>query len=405
MLAANPKSTKSARYRGGLMSLLIACLILVSSAVNTEPLPNMPGSETKSFAFTYMWFAIHESPEDCLDGLNTSLRDVAISHLSAAEQARLRSPKHRSEYTNMGMDLGRERRAQLGDESSCDHPDKFDDPTQTLVSGKVSLGLDLDGHNSTSDSSPTNSCPHVDFSGPGGQAGIDNQFYRVAGCIESYRRDSLYVSGGIEDFVIGAHLVGRITTLMEINGIDDSLNDESVEVAIYSSDDPVPYDSQENGLPHASLTATDNPRWRNVTQGKIVDGVLTTDTFDLLLKFGYRRGTEYDLKGARLELNLLPDGHAEGTLAGYYDTDMIYRAMFKDRFGEVQAPYGYTCPAVHKALAKNSDGYPDPDTGKCTAISTAFTIKAMPAFVIQPDRVKTPEEIADEAKASNKWGG
>jgi hypothetical protein len=266
------------------------------------------------------------------------------------------------------------------------------------------MGLDLDGYDSASSSVAPQSCPHTDFVGPDGSAGIDNQFYRVVGCIESYRRDSLYVSGGIEDFVIGAHLVGRITTLLEINGVDDSLNDDDVDVSIFSSEDPVPYDSQENGLPNASLTATDNPRWRNDVKGRIENGVLKTDSFDLLLKFGYRTGTEYDLKGARLELNLLPDGNAEGTLAGYYDIDEIYRAMFRDRFGEVQAPYGYTCPAVHRALAENADGYPDPDSGNCTAISTAFTVKAMPAFVIQPERVKTPEEIAAAANSDKKWG-
>jgi hypothetical protein len=391
--------------RTRLKHVAVVLLVLLSfSSLHAEPFPNSPGSTTRSFAFTYMWFAIHESAEDCPDGLNTSLRDVAISHLSAAEQARLRSPLHRSEYTNMGMDLGRTRREQLGDVSSCDEPGKFDDPAQTLVSSKTSLGLDLDGHNSSSTSAAPRSCPHVDFVSTNGQAGIDNQFYRVAGCIESYRRDSLYVSGGIEDFVIGAHLVGRITTLLEVNGVDDSRNDDSVEVAIYSSEDPVPYDAQEKGLPNASLTATDNPRWRNLVKGKIEDGVLTTDAFDLLLKFGYREGTEYDLKGAQLELNLLADGSAEGTLAGYYDIDEVYRAMFKDRFGEVQAPYGYTCPAVHKALVENADGYPDPDSGNCTAISTAFTVKAMPAFVIQPDRVKTPEEIAAAANSEKKWG-
>ncbi len=382
--------------------LLCVAGLFFSSTVLADGLPNSPGSTTRSFAFTYMWFAIYESADDCPEGLNTSLRDVAISHLSAEEQARLRSPLHRSEYTNMGMDLGRQRREQLGDESSCDHPDQYDDPPQTLVSGKQALGLDLDDR--VSDGAETESCPHQDFIGLDGRPGIDNQFYKVAGCIESYRRDSLYVSGGIEDFVIGAHLVGRITTLLEISGIDDPLNDDEVEVSIYSSDDPVPYDSQEQGLPNASLTATDNPSWRNHTRGRIDQGVLITEPMDLLLKYGYREGTNYDLKNARLELKLLPDGRAEGLLAGYYDIDEVYRAMFRDRFGEVQAPYGYTCPAVHRALAENADGYPDPETGQCTAISTAFNVKAMPAFVIQPDRIKTVEEIAAEQSNKKSWG-
>ena len=29
-----------------------------------------------------------------------------------------------------------------------------------------------------------------------------------------------------------------------------------------------------------------------------------------------------------------------------------------------------------------ADGYPDPKTGECTQISTAFTIEALPAFVL-----------------------
>jgi len=392
------------------LTIAAAMLSLVLSAACSGPPETVSGSSaearTMGFAFTYLWFSIYESPEDCPDGLNLALRDVAIMDLSQAEQERLVSPPHRSEYTNLGMDLGRQRNAQLGGESSCNYPEKFDDPPQRLVQGAIAFGKDLDGYDSTTSDPGPASCPHPDFESPDGAKGIDNQLYRVLGCIESYRQDSLYVSSGMKDFVIGAHHIGQITTLLEIRDVDDPRNDDAVEVSVFSSDDPVPYDSAKSGLPHASFTATDNPRWHNSVRGKIVDGVLLTEPFDLLLKFGYRKGTEYDIKGARIELALAADGTATGSLVGYYDKDEIYAALFKDKFGEVQAPYGYTCPAVHEALAENADGYPDADTGECTAISTAFDIQAVPAFIFQPDRMKTEEEVAaiEAETSSKKWG-
>ena len=48
--------------------------------------------------------------------------------------------------------------------------------------------------------------------------------------------------------------------------------------------------------------------------------------------------------------------------------------------GEYLAQRGYVMVTLNFRHA--ADGYPDPKTGECTQISTAFTIEALPAFVL-----------------------
>ena len=42
----------------------------------------------------------------------------------------------------------------------------------------------------------------------------------------------------------------------------------------------------------------------------------------------------------------------------------------------------WSCPALYTAAKELADGYPDPKTGDCTAISSAFKFDALPAFVL-----------------------
>jgi hypothetical protein len=45
----------------------------------------------------------------------------------------------------------------------------------------------------------------------------------------------------------------------------------------------------------------------------------------------------------------------------------------------------FSCPAFYEAGKRLADGYPDPNTGECTALSAAFHIEGLPAFVIHSD--------------------
>jgi hypothetical protein len=42
----------------------------------------------------------------------------------------------------------------------------------------------------------------------------------------------------------------------------------------------------------------------------------------------------------------------------------------------------HTCNGAYYALKQFADGHRDPNSGQCSAISTQYRIKAIPAFVV-----------------------
>lgn len=355
---------------------------------------SVPEGGTIGLAFSYFWYDNLETKQDCPEGYAYALRDLAILGLPEEKQEYLLKAENRSTYYKMGYALAAKRMREQNGVSTCNIPNAYDDPPLRTVQSNLANGRDLDGK--TSEGSDDASCGSVDFQAPDGRTGIDNQLYRVMGCIDSFRRDAEFAGGAMEDYHIGAYRDGEITTLMEITGVDDMQNDDSVEVGIYSSQEPTPYDAEKNGIGYASLTITNNKLWHNKTTGRIEDGVLITEPFTLRLKFGWTgRPAEYLIKDTQIHLDLNQDGSAEGDLVGYFDLMHAYWHNFHDEQGALQVANGYTCPAVWDALHKYADGYRDPETGKCTAISTAMKIKAVPAFVIHPPEEDLTKYVMD----------
>jgi hypothetical protein len=174
---------------------------------------------------------------------------------------------------------------------------------------------------------------------------------------------------------------------MEITGIVDPRNSPQVEVAFYRAVDPFHIDSSGRILPHASYRIDMNggkPRYGAVARGRIVDGVLKTDPIDLQLPFyGNSAYAEIDLRDMQLQLDLKPgaDGKVHGLAGGYYDFDKWWEYMLKIEF--LIATGDWSCPALYTAARQLADGYPDPKTGDCTAISSAFKFDALPAFLVR----------------------
>ncbi|WP_084419916.1 hypothetical protein [Henriciella litoralis] len=341
--------------------------------------------ETIGLAFSYFWYNNYETPDDCPEGLSYALRDIAIMNLPKEKQEFLLKAENRSTYYKMGYALSAKRHREQGT-SICNVPLAYDDPPLRTVQTDIAYGRDLDG--ATSNGSDDDSCGTVDFTSPDGREGIDNEMWRIMGCIDSYRRTAEFAGGAFEDYHTGAYRDGEVTTIMEITGVDDRQNDDYVEVGVYSSHEPTPYDAEKNGIGYASLTVTPNKLWHNTTTGRIVDGELITEPFDLRLKFGFTgRAAEYYIKRTQIHLTLNEDGTASGDLAGYQDLNHAYWHNFHDKSGAFQVANGYTCASAWRALEAHADGIKDPETGKCTGISTALKIEAVPAFVIHP-----PEE-------------
>lgn len=369
------------------LALLASAAILVGAVpALASPQDGITGT-TRGFVFQYFWYAMHYGADDCPQGLAISLEKEYVPRAYTAGRPKL-DGKDALSYRGL-----------KGTEERCRTPAAFEEPPLRIVQGKVALGMDLDG--TDSGGTGANSCAHPNFLGPDGEKGIDNQLYRVLGCIAAYRPEQHFQSNTIRDFVNSARQDGQVTTVMEVRGLDDDLNDDQVEVGLYSTRNPTLYDPERKGVPYESYQIDPNPRWQNIGRGKVENGVLTTEPFDVRLDHyqgeGWKHRSEYQIKGARLRLQLRPDGSAEGMLAGYADVEAAYNTEFTQWGPVLEFGFGGSCPALYKALNDQADGYPDPVTGRCTALSTAFRIDAVPAFLIHPKEQAAPAEGAQVA--------
>ena len=301
------------------------------------------------------------------------------------------SPKDRDRLTNGGelepVDPPRRPRSVLrgpNKEDVCWNPEIVKDPPLRMVRGKFGYGMNLDG--TQTGEATAKSCKHTKFTTPDGKTQVDNQMYRLLGCIYGWRKGE-YIEAHADrerrDSSVGI-------MLLEVSDVDDEQNDDDVKVTFFSTHDVLPKDSTGKILPYASYRVADMAQYGAVAKGKIVDGKVVTTPLDARLPlYGHQIMGEMFIKEMRIELPLTttePGAPLNGMMAGYYDFDSWWQYI--RRIESVLVTGQWSCPALYVAAKQMADGYPDPKTGNCTAISTAMNIEALPAFVVRGD-VKT----------------
>jgi len=348
----------------------------------------LQGDAARGYIVSSIAFASHDGgPADCPDGLNKNARDIYLESLPQPERERLSKPEAEKELWKLlyapGGFIGPGKRTH----NRCADPKDFTSPPLRTIQGHVADGMDLQSHASGG------TCSHERFTSVDGKGQVDNQLWRAMGCIRGWRKGA-----DIEKYAYDNIRAGEYEILLEIKGMTDPRNNAHVEVGIYSSRDQAQVDAAGNVLPDASLQIHDDPKYRAVAQGRMVDGVITTDPVDIRLNYrsaGYV-DTDFYVRGARLSLEPQPDGSVKGKIGGYYDVETLYDGFIRQPMVVTSVLLGYSCPAVYEALNTLADGYPDAKTGQCSAISTALRIEAIPAFVIHPKDTKTKTAAADQ---------
>lgn len=272
-------------------------------------------------------------------------------------------------------------------------------PTFQTVSGNVPAeGIDLDAQDSRGGSPAPGTCSHSDFRGMNGERGIDNQFYRLVGCSNSYQSTGQSNTWEIEMYT------GSWGILMTLKGLDDRRNDPDVEVSFYANADPIQVSPTREAVRNATYAAEQNPAYSATTHGRIVNGVLTTDPVDVNFHWVVNSiRLDRVLKHARAQMTFTPDGALDGVLAGYTPVEALYDVQYGFRNGQdgagQPAPLrlrtvssigqarvlGHTCEGAYFAMRELADGDRDPTTGDCTSVSTQYHITAIPAFVVQAE--------------------
>jgi hypothetical protein len=210
-------------------------------------------------------------------------------------------------------------------------------------------------------------------------------------------------------------LTGSWGILITVSGLDDIVNDDHVEVGLFANADPIQLSPNREPLPWATYAIHPDARFQARTTGRIRDGVLTTEPVTVRFEWIVNSiRTERILERARLQVTLNEEGQLGGYLAGYTGVEDLYNFKFGYRNGTdgtgQLAPerlrvgssigkamvLGYTCQGVYHAMYEHADADPDPETGRCTSLSTQYELEAIPAYVVA-EATRSQNESLDAA--------
>lgn len=316
------------------------------------------------YVLTTDHWAVHttENKAECPDGTNDGPR----------EQYKILFPDNGTKRTVLETELKRE--ADIWFPNTDPEPYPFKEAIS-----KVAPGLNLDGKIDAND-----------FTSPDGEVGIDNQFYRAIGCVNDYRPGgSIY---HFNNFYMQKWEYTR--TVIELTEVDSLINDDDVIVSVYRGLDPLVTDASGNGFVPYGTQRIDE-RWGKKFEarfrGKIVDGVLITEPGDVNLPYHYAF-QDYGFilyRDSRMRLTLTPE-KASGLWGGYVDVRSWHRAINGALNTHSQSYGQQSAQSIFKAMSKLADAYPDPVTGRNTAISAAKTFTFSQVFIKRPRQEMNP---------------
>jgi hypothetical protein len=333
-------------------------------------------AESRGFAISVIHTATYGSKENCPKGGNGGPVEIKQRILMAQGYTREQAVQI---LANMGKDEKGEKveitkRGRVNDQlvNVQNYPASAPDPKIETVQGRFAYGLNLDGRNDPSD-----------FTDPETkETGVDNQMWRVLGCFAVYdvRRPVVPYN---EDIAWDTAIDAMPAWLLSVTG-DDLSRDGDVTVTFDRALNIVMRDAAGRVLPGSSYAIDPDPRSHSTFKGHIKDGVLRIEPGDFAMQGESQFYPWLRFSGTQLRLKLNDDGTLSGLIGGYqpWRDYFYYLAVRGEETGQVDIP------GVFYAMQRFADAVPDPVSGENTAISAAYYIQAVPAFLsTRDDRV------------------
>ncbi len=370
------------RAHGSLLpALLLALPLLAIPLLTGAALPAHATPPTRSFVLSWFYPASYYGDDTCVGGLNPTpdvffKRDLRLLGVPQSQVDAMfnkdynnQNEKNSTPWVQFAATRGN------GKDNVYWHPTTVPDAHLKGAAGRYAYGFNLDGKGAASPNS---------FEDPETHAlGVNNQLFRTVGCIQAYKGYPPPQPPLEPEYRWGFARSNMGAWLISISG--DLDKDGDVTVTVQTSIDPVLM-QDANAQVRADMTfrVAAKPASRNVLRGHLHDGVITTDPAPLSMVCDVYIQPQFEFRDARLRLRLKPDGTLEGVLGGYEAWYEVYWAHAKVGYIDERG-FGIDIPALYYALRRNADAYPDPATGENTAISVAYMIEAVPAFVV-PDK-------------------
>lgn len=345
-------------------------------------------TESKSYVVSFFWDAnFSDGKSDCPNGMNLSSIDFYRRDLLKAGYTHEEIEAALKDFPGEGglkqpwipMVATRGNRK----DNVYANPETVPDPGLIEATGHFAYGFNLDGKGAASPNSYEDPDTH--------EQGVNNQLYRVMGCIHSYRglpapgRPSLPENlWDVLRDVIPAWLI----TVTAPGGFS---KDGPVTVTFDRSLDRITRDAS-GAVAQADMTyrIDPDPRSHNVLNGHLKDGIITIDPSHLRLMLDPYEMPELNLTQAHIRMTTNPDGSVH-VLVGGYEPWMGFYYGIADQGHIKEYATSINVPAVYYALKRNADYDPDPKTGQNRQISCAYFMDAVPAFVVPADGNKTAQ--------------
>lgn len=347
-------------------------------------------AETRTYAISLFGPAAYSQKleDDCPKGLNPAVTENYRQNLKDIGIAPEDIEKILLEYngdssTPATLDaLANRGRIDGKPANAYTHPLSVPHAPFLLYEGRYAFGFDLDGKGAASPES---------FKDPETQeAGIDNEWARATGCVLGLRAAPPALATAVEFrwVTLQDSLPAWIVTLSG----DDLSKDGEATVAFDIALEHVARDANSDVRRYWTFRLDPDRQWHFKLRGRIENGTfISEEAGDLLLKGDPYYFWKFDLRRARLRLDLTARGDIEGYLGGYQPWRDIY-FMFGSS-GYLSEGAGVDMPALYRTLVALADGDPDPETKRNSSISITYRIKAVPAMVVAPpdDEVRISE--------------
>jgi hypothetical protein len=364
-----------------LLSGLVSMLLFAPASAHAE--------FTRSYVVSWYYDAnFYKDESSCPNGLNLSAAEFYRRDL-----LRLGHPKEKVE--ELMKDFPGEGGAPQpwipfvttrgnGKDNIYANPTTMPDPGFKLAGGRYSYGFNLDGREKPRD-----------FEEPEtGEHGVDNQLYRVQGCIRSLRGVPPPGRPGLAEIkwdvlrsLIPALLIS-VTTPTET----PREGDEAI-ITIDRAFEPITRDaSGVNAQAGLTYRVDPNPRGHNVLRAKVLRGgaVVSTEPANVNIVADSYIVDIFRFQKSRVRIEPQTDSGIRAMIGGYLPWYTMYNSYgFQGYIDEYAA--SVEVPALYHALKKNADANPDPVTGENRDISAAYKIEAVPAFVIPAASMKTAQ--------------
>lgn len=260
------------------------------------------------------------------------------------------------------------------------------DPGEPEVVGKIADGFNLDDNPNSGG-----------FTSPDGERGIDNALYRAWGCDAPWRGNG---NATLDLRANDKMQEGLYTMVIRLSGNQEPMNDGDATLEIGYSPDHIVKDGLGNIATDYSYRIVKTEQYTKM-KAKIANGVVESEQVEELhaprIAWFYDQTGDADFHKGRIRLTIDQNGNATGLIGGYRNwRDLYAENTFAQDGGQQGIREHEDAVSLYYALKRNADGMKDPATGQFMGISTAYRIKAYPAFVVESEKPATVTVLTAE---------